>query len=172
MSQFEAYVNFAAPPEGMLLPRAHEFSQEGVSVESVLQAAMTGECLSEHPIGKAIVARASSMKLASRQPEQFKYFPGKGIHCVAGGEDIVIGSRAFLDELGIPINGYGNGAGTSFNVFVAQNHQFLGTVAISDTLRPEAVDSVAAEKPSPNVSQSMKSKLNYCRSRKWNEFRN
>ena len=32
---------------------------------------------------------------------------------------------------------------TSSDVFIAENHQFLGTVQIADKLRPEAVDAVA-----------------------------
>ena len=61
----------------------------GKSIDNVLEAAATGERLSEHPVGKAIMARVSTMTLASREPEQFRYVPGKGIRCVAEQHDIV-----------------------------------------------------------------------------------
>ena len=49
----------------------------GKSIDNVLEAAATRERLSEHPVGKAIMARVSTMTLASREPEQFRYVPGK-----------------------------------------------------------------------------------------------
>ena len=115
---------------------------QGKSAENLMEVAAAGERLSEHPVGKAIMSKAATMTLSVREPEQFRYLPGKGIHFVAGGDDVVVGSRAFLDELGIPVNGSANGNSLSSNVFIAQNRQFLGTMQIADTLRPEAVEAV------------------------------
>jgi P-type Cu+ transporter len=115
----------------------------GKSAETLLEVAVAGERLSEHPVGKAIMARASTMALSAREPEQFRYFPGKGIQCLAGGDDIVVGSRTFLVELGIPVHESGNGDAASSDVFIAQNRKFLGTLQIADKLRPEAVEAVA-----------------------------
>jgi Cd2+/Zn2+-exporting ATPase/Cu+-exporting ATPase len=112
----------------------------GVTTENLMEAAVTGERLSEHPIGKAILARAATMTLDSREPEGFRYFPGKGIRCNVNGDEIVLGSRAFLEELSIPVLSRANGASGSSDVFIAQNKQFLGIVEIADTLRPEAVE--------------------------------
>jgi Cd2+/Zn2+-exporting ATPase/Cu+-exporting ATPase len=118
---------------------------DGLSPEHVMAPATTGERLSEHPIGKAIVARAATMSLSLREPERFHYTPGKGIQCMASGDEIVVGSRAFLDELAIPVNGgaSANGDSGSSDIFVAQNRRFLGIVRVADTLRPEAVQAVA-----------------------------
>jgi len=115
----------------------------GVTTENLMEAAVTGERLSEHPIGKAILARAATMTLAPREPEAFRYFPGKGIRCNANGDEIVLGSRAFLEELSIPVSSRANGATGSSDVFIAQNKQFLGIVEVADTLRPEAVEATA-----------------------------
>jgi len=115
----------------------------GVTTENLMEAAVTGERLSEHPIGKAILARAATMTLAPREPEAFRYFPGKGIRCNANGDEIVLGSRAFLEELSIPVSSRANGARGSSDVFIAQNKQFLGIVEVADTLRPEAVEATA-----------------------------
>jgi heavy metal translocating P-type ATPase len=116
---------------------------QGKSVENLMEVAAAGERLSEHPVGKAIMAKAATMTLSFHEPERFRYLPGKGIEFVAGGDEVVVGNRAFLDELGIPVNGTGNGNSTSSNVFIAQNRQFLGTLQIADKLRPEAVEAVA-----------------------------
>lgn len=108
-----------------------------------MEAAITGERLSEHPIGKAIVARADTMALSLREPERFDYSPGRGIQCAVDGDEIVIGSQTFFDELAIPTGRSGNGNRGSSYVLVAENRRFLGTVEIADTLRPEAVQAVA-----------------------------
>src|SRR5262249_29639330 len=42
----------------------------------------------------------------------------------------------------IPVNASDNGNSPLSNVFIAQNRQFLGTIQIADTLRPEAVEAV------------------------------
>jgi Cd2+/Zn2+-exporting ATPase/Cu+-exporting ATPase len=112
----------------------------GITTETLMEAAVTGERLSEHPIGKAILARATTMTLAPREPEGFRYFPGKGIRCNVNGDEIVLGSQAFLEELSIPVQSRTNGASGSSDVFIAQNKQFLGIVEVADTLRPEAVE--------------------------------
>ena len=112
----------------------------GITTENLMEAAVTGERLSEHPIGKAILSRAATMTLAPREPERFRYFPGKGIRCNVNGDEIVLGSQAFLEELSIPVLSRTNGSSGSSDVFIAQNKQFLGVVEVADTLRPEAVE--------------------------------
>ena len=112
----------------------------GITTENLMEAAVTGERLSEHPIGKAILSRAATMTLAPREPEGFRYFPGKGIRCNVNGDEIVLGSQAFLEELSIPVLSRTNGSSGSSDVFIAQNKQFLGVVEVADTLRPEAVE--------------------------------
>jgi Cd2+/Zn2+-exporting ATPase/Cu+-exporting ATPase len=115
----------------------------GVTATNLMEAAVTGERLSEHPIGKAVLARGATMTLTPRDPEGFRYFPGKGIRCNVNGDEIVLGSRAFLEELSIPVAPRSNGATGSSDVFIAQNKQFLGSLEIADTLRPEAVEATA-----------------------------
>jgi Cd2+/Zn2+-exporting ATPase/Cu+-exporting ATPase len=120
--------------------------ENGVSDRELLEVAAMGERLSEHPMGRAIVARAAAMSVSVREPDRFSYFPGKGVQCLAAEDEVVVGNRAFLDELAIPVNGSGdsgNGDSGSSAVFVAYNGRLLGVVQIADTLRPEAVEAVA-----------------------------
>src|ERR1700729_657151 len=69
----------------------------GVSVSSLLQASVTAESRSEHPVGKAILKKASDMGIAIEEPEKFEYTPGKGIVAVRGGIEIIVGNRLFLE---------------------------------------------------------------------------
>ena len=121
-------------------------SSHGVEVRDIIAAACIAERRSEHPLAKAIVARAAELDLPAVEPDRFTYTPGKGIRVIYEGEEILVGSRALLAEHGIrrilPVDGRGTG-GTS-EVYVARGGQVLGSIRIADVLRPEARSAVAA----------------------------
>jgi len=121
-------------------------SSDGFEVRDIIAAACIAERRSEHPLAKAIVARAAELDLPAVEPDRFTYTPGKGIRVIYEGEEILVGSRALLTEHGIrrilPIDGRGT-EGTS-EVYVARGGQVLGSIRIADVLRPEARSAVAA----------------------------
>jgi heavy metal translocating P-type ATPase len=121
------------------------FSTDGFSEREILSAAAIAECKSEHPLAKAILARANDLAVAVAEPDHFAYTPGKGITADYRGEEIVIGSRTLLMERGVkmilPTNGHGSGVS---EVYVARSGRLLGTIRIADVLRPEAKSAVAA----------------------------
>lgn len=109
----------------------------------LLGAAAIAERRSEHPLGKAIVRRAEGLGLAVVEPETFSYAPGKGISATLGSQSILIGNRALLSDHGIEFPAGSNGAmNGATQVFVADGARYLGSIAISDTLRPEAIAAV------------------------------
>lgn len=116
----------------------------GVTSETVLMAASIAERLSEHPLGKAILKKASQVSLSSIEPERFDYIPGRGIICSTDGEEIMVGNRALLADHHINVNGTEGGSDHSSEVLVARGGRLLGALQIADTLRPEAVEAVGA----------------------------
>jgi heavy metal translocating P-type ATPase len=108
----------------------------------LLQAAVTAESRSEHPVAKAILKKASNMGIFSEEPEKFEYTPGKGIVAARRGMEIIVGNRLFLEghKIVIPINTISQ---TDSEIFVAQEGKFLGTLVVADTLRPEATKAIA-----------------------------
>jgi len=121
-------------------------SADGFTERDILAAAGIAERKSEHPLAKAIIARATDLALPVDEPDQFAYAPGKGVTANYRGEEIVVGSRSLLMERGLkrilPVNG--QGAGGVSEVYVARGGQVLGTIRIADVLRPEAKSAVAA----------------------------
>ncbi len=121
------------------------FSTDGFSEREILAAAAIAECKSEHPLAKAILARANDLAVAVAEPDHFAYTPGKGITADYRGEEIVIGSRTLLIERGLtmilPSNGHGSGVS---EVYVARGGRVFGTIRVADVLRPEAKSAVAA----------------------------
>jgi heavy metal translocating P-type ATPase len=109
----------------------------GVSEVAVLEAAAIAECQSEHPVAKAILAKASQMGVRFRPPQRFDYTPGRGIVAQIDGEEIAIGNWMHLQDERIqgPDTLQGTSDGT---VLVTRGGQFLGSIHVADLLRPEA----------------------------------
>ena len=114
---------------------------EGVPVASLLQAAVTAESRSEHPVAKAILKKASNMGISGEEPEKFDYTPGKGIVAARPGMEIIVGNRLFLEghRIALPANAV---AKADSEIFVALEGKFLGTLVVADTLRPEATKAI------------------------------
>jgi len=114
---------------------------EGVPVASLLQAAVTAESRSEHPVAKAILKKASNLGISGEEPEKFDYTPGKGIVAVRRGVEIIVGNRLFLEghRIALPTNAVSK---TDSEIFVAQEGKFLGTLIVTDMLRPEATKAI------------------------------
>jgi Cd2+/Zn2+-exporting ATPase/Cu+-exporting ATPase len=114
---------------------------EGVPVASLLQAAVTAESRSEHPVARAILKKASNMGISGEEPEKFDYTPGKGIVAVCRRTEIIVGNRLFLEghRIALPTNAVSK---TDSEIFVAQEGKFLGTLIVADMLRPEATKAI------------------------------
>src|SRR6202521_6018585 len=120
-------------------------SANGFGERQIIAAASIAERKSEHPLAKAIIARALELAIPVVEPDQFSYPPGKGVSADYRGEEIIVGSRTLLMERGVKrilhVNGHGTGVSEAY---VARGGQLLGTIRIADVLRPEAKSAVAA----------------------------
>ena len=117
----------------------------GTSELELLANAASAEIRSEHPLGKAIVAHALSAGLSINEPEKFDYTPGRGISASIRGSIVLVGNHSLmihhcvdLPQSAVPW------IDARSQVFVARDGRFLGTIAIADTLRPEAKRAIAA----------------------------
>jgi P-type Cu+ transporter len=111
----------------------------GLPEADVVEAAASAEMRSEHPLGKAIVAYASSRGYPLKEPDHFHYAPGKGIGSVINGSTVIVGNRALMVEhrIDVPDN-FAATANPSSRLMVARDGRFLGSVVIADIVRPEA----------------------------------
>jgi len=114
----------------------------GVGAQDLLEAAAIAERPSEHPLAKAVLRKARELGLPVREPDQFDSLPGKGVRSLVGSDEILVGSRAFLEEHGLRIDPNGSEASGGSEVFVARGQRPLGTLTVEDTLRPEATQAV------------------------------
>ena len=117
--------------------------------EEVLRLAASAERGSEHPLGAAIVAAAVEQGLALEEVAAFQALPGHGIQAQLNGANLTLGNVALMQERGFGLNGLEARAQELSQegktpMFVAMDGEVGGIIAVSDTLRSEAQEAVAA----------------------------
>jgi Cd2+/Zn2+-exporting ATPase/Cu+-exporting ATPase len=142
----------------------------GIAERELIAAAATAELRSEHPLARAVLARAGELSIRAEAPAHFEYAPGKGIVCRGGGDrngegsgnggddEIVVGNARLMEERGVHGVHAGPGGGTAGNgwvdradpapdarsrILVARGGRLLGALDVADPLRPEAVRAMA-----------------------------
>lgn len=117
----------------------------GVDAEELLDAAASAELRSEHPLGKAIVAYARSQGRDILEPATFAYTPGRGITTKLADATILVGNQAWMSDNGISIASASHeDSQAGSDVFVARDGYLLGSIAVADTVRPEAKRAIEA----------------------------
>ena len=117
-------------------------SDSSVSEQTLLTWAASADRRSGHPLAKAIVARAEERKLCLPEPSEFEMIQGRGVKATVGGKKILAGNEKLLQENGVSPNTLTREAvGTT--IYVAVDGQFVGTLDLTDPLRPGAKETVA-----------------------------
>ncbi|MBD2560617.1 MULTISPECIES: heavy metal translocating P-type ATPase [Nostoc] len=119
-----------------------------VSANMVLQIAASVEQQSEHPLSKAIVAKAHEQGMELEAPIKFTALPGKGIQANLREQLYFIGNqRLFLDQ-GIRLSGEAESLLAEIEqlgqipVLIGTNEGLLGAIALSDGIRLEATEAL------------------------------
>ena len=110
-----------------------------------LHLAASAEAHSEHPLAQAILARSSH----PISPSSFKAVPGHGITATVSGKKIAIGNTALMSQLKVSFSPYTKEIQSLESqgktvALVAIDSQPAGLIAIADTIKPSAPDTVAA----------------------------
>lgn len=130
-------------------PDVTEFKcRDGFEAALILALAAGLEQRSEHPIAKAIGAKAVGMGVAVPKAEGFQAFVGRGATAQVLGYEVEVGTAQFMLELGYDVGDFGLQAQVWASqgktpVFMAVDHQLAAIFAISDDIKPEAKNIVA-----------------------------
>ncbi|MEL7563833.1 MAG: cation-translocating P-type ATPase [Dehalobacterium sp.] len=128
---------------------AVESFDSNLSGEELLSLIASAEQRSEHPLGKAIVAyykTISSMSL--REPNNFQMLAGRGVSALVDGHAILAGNADMLCDNAVSLpqriidkaDTYRNDGYTI--IYISVDGCASGFIALSDTLRPDAVDMI------------------------------
>ena len=113
-------------------------TQDGVKEEELLNALYAAECLSNHPIAKAICHEVDVKALAAKQKD-YQEVAGFGVQTVYEGETIYAGNSQYMRNNGVNLNNIED-FGTI--VHCKKGDKYLGYIVLSDEVKKEAYDMV------------------------------
>jgi Cu+-exporting ATPase len=121
----------------------------GIDRDQLLAVAAAVEQSSEHPLAGAIMERARELGLALPGASDFEAAVGHGAHARIGDELAVVGTRRLLEDHGLDIGPLAAAFEQAVNaartpVLVAHAGKLLGLISVSDPVRPQAAEAVAA----------------------------
>ena len=117
--------------------------QEVRGPEELLALCASCEQDSTHPIAGSIVAAARDKGLALTAPETLEEIPGHGIRAKIGGRTILCGNEKLMAANGIDPAAFAP-EGTGTFVLAAIDGTAAGWIRISDTMKPDAREAMAA----------------------------
>ena len=128
-------------------PAVTDIVPVGVSEADLLQLALNAEHKSEHPLAKAVVARAVQAGLSAQAAEDFSALPGNGVTATCGGKKIVGGSVAFIGaQAEIPTEARARAddfaAQGKTPLAFAADGSFVGLIAVADVIKPDSAQAV------------------------------
>ncbi len=106
---------------------------------------------SEHPLGQAVVRRATEASLEVSAVEEFQGLPGMGLQAKVAGRTLLVGSRRLMAEPGVDLGAYDAQAqdlerqGQTV-MWIAEGTdpaRLLGIIGVGDAVRPSAAQAVA-----------------------------
>lgn len=107
--------------------------------DTLLALAAAAEAGSEHPLGRALHEEAARRGLSLPAATAFQAAPGHGVRAQVGGQELLVGSPAFLlRERGIAVGEPAPDAAGLTPVAVALDGQLVGVLGLGDTVRDEA----------------------------------
>jgi Cu+-exporting ATPase len=118
----------------------------GVTEGEVLRVAAALEHVSEHPVARAIRARAAAGGIATTLPGEFRAVSGKGVAGVVEGVPARLGTPEFIAEVGVPVDATEAAAFRRAGetvVVVARGGRLLGAILVADRLRATAREAAA-----------------------------
>lgn len=116
--------------------------------EGLLEVAALAEGYSDHPISAALkkaYEEAELGELSMDRVEQAEEIAGHGIKAKIDGRVVYVGNAKLMEEKGVE---YESCTVPGTVVYLAAEKEFLGTIVISDTVKPEAKRAIAQLKQS------------------------
>ncbi len=111
--------------------------------EEVLRYAASVEKKSEHPLGEAIVKKASEQKMKFLEVTHFKAIVGRGLEAYANKKALLVGNRKLMNEKNIVIKSYESeiqqleSQGKTVMIIVIER-KIAGFIAVADTIKDSA----------------------------------
>jgi heavy metal translocating P-type ATPase len=122
----------------------------GLATEAALALAAAVEQRSEHHVGRAVAEAARALAAPPPAAEGFRAVPGRGVAARVGGEEVLVGNRAFLAAEGVALPPDADARARALEArgdtvaFLARAGRPEALLAVADLVREEAAAAVAA----------------------------
>ena len=123
------------------------FAMDGRSEEDLLRLVAPAEKHSEHPLAEAIVAGARERGIEVGDAARFEAIAGHGIRAEVDGHVVLVGNLKLMDENGVDVFELEEKATALAEagktpMFVAVDGEPSGIIAVADTIKPSARDTL------------------------------
>ncbi|MGE1165489.1 heavy metal translocating P-type ATPase [Peribacillus simplex] len=140
-------------------PKVTEIQTLHVTEDELLSIALTLEDYSTHPIAKAIVEYANEKGIQPKIGELFRSIVGKGVQATIEGNIYYGGNLKLFEEMNVSLDDAKNHVQDIQNkgktvVIIGTQHQVIGIIAVSDTIRETTASALKALKQS-GVNQTV-----------------
>jgi Cu2+-exporting ATPase len=123
------------------------YALDSRSEEDLLRLVAPAEKNSEHPLAEAIVAGVRQRGIEVGEAMRFEAIAGQGIRAEVDGHAVLVGNLKLMDESGVDVFGLEERATALAErgktpMFVAVDGEPSGLVAVADTIKPSARDTL------------------------------
>ncbi len=120
----------------------------GIGEDDLLALAASAESMAEHPLGDAVRAEATARGLALPESSGFEALPGHGIRVTVGGEEVLAGNLALMDENGVDVSDFkaaseGLSEQAKTPMYFARAGRLCGIIAVADTVKKGSAEAIA-----------------------------
>ena len=115
--------------------------------DELLKLAASVEKGSEHPLGEAIWAEATTRGISLAEPAGFEAEAGQGVQAEVDGRSVAVGNARMMELKKYPLNGFSSDVSrlqseAKTAMLVAVDQQVAGVIAVADTLKDGSKDAV------------------------------
>lgn len=122
----------------------------GLSEQALYAYAASAEERSEHPLGRSVVGSyRARYGVAPGAAEAFHMLPGLGVEAIVSGKRVMAGNLDLMDQNHIPLEDTVSQAAAHYLedgctiIYLSLDGILAGILALADTLRPEAAETIA-----------------------------
>ena len=127
---------------------AVESVSDAFDQNAVYRLAAAAEQFSEHPLGKAIASCYRKEGVPFAEAKDFQMIPGRGVCAVVEGKTVLAGNPELLREHSVALGSVPSAEAHirhgSTVTYVAVDGEWVGFLALSDTLRKESAATIAS----------------------------
>ena len=120
---------------------------DNYSERELLQLALNLESKSEHPLARAVLAKAQEEKLIAEEITEFRALPGNGLSALQGDCPVYAGNASYISEycrLSTDVTAQAETLASEGKtpLFFAQGDRLVGVIAVADVIKEDSPQAV------------------------------